>query len=290
MSEESIKQPFVIINGVKIYLFDPIESEAFWFGQEEISRLLVAAWLARSPRDRVMSPVLVGPPGCGKTTLARHVARKFGRPVYIMNCTSDMRPEDLLIMTVLSPTEKFRYQASGLVSAMITGGICILDEANRMNEKSWASLASLLDDRGYIDSITAGVRIHAHAQFRIVATMNEDSSTFNIPDYIESRLKPVFPVSYPTRTEMIKILAHHVPDADDDLKAGIVQYLHEKKEKGCLEDFSTRDAIHIANIAMKLSEKRPEFITTEGFVGSIAPYIVQVEEREKHNPLSTSWI
>lgn len=278
MSEQGNKQPFVLINGVKIYLFDPIESDVVWYGQEEISRLLVAAWLLRSPEDRIMNPVLVGPPGCGKTTLARNVAQKFKRPVYIMNCTSDMRPEDLLIMTVLSPTEKFRYQASSLVSAMITGGICILDEANRMNEKSWASLASLLDDRRYIDSISAGVRIHAHQEFRIVATMNEDSSTFNIPDYIESRLRPVFPVSYPTKDEMIQILSHHVPDADDELKAGIVEYLTEKKKNGNLEDFSTRDAIHIATISMKLAEKRVSHINVENFVGSIAPYCVQIEE------------
>ena len=39
---------------------------------------------------------------------------------------------------------------------MIRGGIAILDEGNRMSEKSWASLAPLLDNRRYVESIVAG--------------------------------------------------------------------------------------------------------------------------------------
>ena len=34
---------------------------------------------------------------------------------------------------------------------MIRGGIAILDEGNRMSEKSWASLAPLLDNRRYVE-------------------------------------------------------------------------------------------------------------------------------------------
>ena len=45
---------------------------------------------------------------------------------------------------------------------MIKGGICVLDEGNRMSEKSWASLAPLLDHRRYVDSIIAGISIDAH--------------------------------------------------------------------------------------------------------------------------------
>jgi len=275
-------QSYVMINGVKIYLFEPIDTGVFWIGQEEISRLLVSAWLKCHPDDRVLTPVLIGPPGCGKTTLARFGADYFKRPVYMMNCTSDIRPEDLLIMTVLSPTEKFRYQASSLVSAMITGGICILDEANRMNEKSWASLAPLLDDRKYVESVTAGIRIRAHPEFRLVATMNDDSSTFNLPEYIISRLKPVLPVSYPDRDELVRILAHHVPHADEPLTRAVVEYLRNHKSAGTIDDYSIRDAIHIAEMAMKMAEKRHESTTDKGFVETIAPYVVKTEERPVH--------
>ena len=57
---------------------------------------------------------------------------------------------------VLAQDGKIAYHASPLVTAMIRGGVAILDEGNRMSEKSWASLAPLLDNRRYIESIVAG--------------------------------------------------------------------------------------------------------------------------------------
>ncbi len=51
-----------------------------------------------------------------------------------------------------------------------------------MSERSWASLAPLLDRRRYVESVVAGVKIHAHRDFRFCATMNDDASTFDIPE------------------------------------------------------------------------------------------------------------
>ena len=52
-----------------------------------------------------------------------------------------------------------------------------------MNEKSWASLAPLLDHRRYVESIVAGITVYAHPDFRCAVTMNEDESTYEIPDW-----------------------------------------------------------------------------------------------------------
>jgi MoxR-like ATPase len=162
----------ITIDDVIIHLRNPDFVDCIWIGQKEVFRLLVAAWLKIHERDRIMSPVLVGPPGCGKTTLGCTVAREFSRPVYIINCTSDMRPEDLLITPVIASHQEILYRGSSLVSAMVNGGVCILDEANRMNEKSWASLASLLDDRRYIEygrhknSRPPGVQVSCHHERR----------------------------------------------------------------------------------------------------------------------------
>ena len=80
---------------------------------------------------------------------------------------------------------------------MIQGGVCILDEGNRMSEKSWASLAPLLDHRRYVESIVAGIKIAAHPDFRFCATMNDDASTFELPEYIHSRISPRFSLIFP---------------------------------------------------------------------------------------------
>ena len=264
-----------IINDVKIILQEPDTPRCFWIGQEEVFRLLSAAWLKSHENDRIMTPVLTGSPGCGKTTLACTVAQKFDRPIYLMNCTSDMRPEDLLITPVLSQDNQILYRASSLVSAMINGGICILDEANRMNEKTWASLAPLLDDRRYIDSVTSCLKVHAHPEFRLVATMNNDLSTFNTPEYIESRLKPVITIEFPAINNIREILSHHMLFVQQNLIMAIIHYLTQLQENGQIPGYSIRDAIQITRFAQKLSD---EPIIS---IDDIARLILNITEKEK---------
>src|SRR6201993_2414079 len=156
----------VEIEGVTLHLAHPDELAVQWVGQDELMRQLLAAWMVVSEHDLPMSPRLLGKPGVGKTTLAYAAAKRLGREVYIMQATVDTRPEDLLITPVIEGEARLRYVASPLVSAMLRGGIVIVDEGNRMSEKSWASLAPLLDTRRYVESIVTGIKIKASAQFR----------------------------------------------------------------------------------------------------------------------------
>ncbi len=123
----------------------------------------------------------------------------------------DTRPEDLLITPVIDREGGIRYVASSLVTAMIRGGVAIVDEGNRMSEKSWASLAPLLDNRRYVESIVAGVKVRAHPDFRFVATMNDDASTYELPEYIHSRLQPQIQLDFPEHDEEKAILAENLP-------------------------------------------------------------------------------
>src|ERR1700761_2382737 len=171
----------VEIEGVTLHLAHPDELPVRWVGQEELMRQLLAAWMVVTEQDVPMNPRLIGKPGVGKTTLAYAAAKRMGRDAFIMQATLDTRPEDLLITPVIEGEGRLRYVASPLVSAMITGGIVILDEGNRMSEKSWASLAPLLDNRRYVESIVAGGKIRAHDNFRPGTTMNRDAANFQLP-------------------------------------------------------------------------------------------------------------
>ncbi len=246
--QESPKQSLEV-QGVRLHLSHPVANRIRWIGQTEILRQLLACWLVVDEKDLPLSPRITGFPGTGKTTLAMAAAGVRQQPLYIYQCTSDTRPEDLLVTPVLSEAGKIVYHASPLVSAMLTGGICVLDEGNRMNEKSWASLAPLLDYRRYTESIVAGITIHADPEFRCCVTMNEDESTFEVPDYILSRLHPTLQLGFPERDEEKAILRYHLPFADEQILGMTVDFLARSHTLNL--DFSPRDGIQIVRYALK---------------------------------------
>ena len=238
-----------VIDGITLNLSKPDTTKPEWIGQGEVLKQVLACWMVVSDKDLPLSPRIIGMPGIGKTTLGMVAALERKQPLYIYQCTSDTRPEDLIVTPVLAESGKISYHASSLVTAMINGGICILDEGNRMNEKSWASLAPLLDHRRYVESIIAGLRIQAHKEFRACITMNHDESTFEIPDYILSRLQPTLTLNMPNADDEMAILKYHLPFAETELLEMTVNFLQRSHQLDL--DFSPRDGLHILQYAMK---------------------------------------
>jgi MoxR-like ATPase len=241
---------WVETEGVTLHLAHPDELSINWVGQRETLGQLLAAWSVIDDADVPMNPRLLGKPGVGKTTLAYAAGQAIGRDVYIFQATMDTRPEDLLVTPVVDRQGSIRYVASSLVTAMIRGGVAILDEGNRMAEKSWASLAPLLDNRRYIESIVAGVKVRAHADFRLVATMNDDASTYELPEYIHSRLQPQIFLDFPDKDEEKRILSENLPFSDDDVLEYVARFL--QAAHGADESFTVRDGVNVARYALKL--------------------------------------
>jgi MoxR-like ATPase len=239
----------VTIDHVEIHLTEPDDLPLEWVGRAELLLQLKAAWMMVDPADVPMNPRLIGKPGVGKTTLAYAAGRSIDRPAYIFQATMDTRPEDLVITPVVGPKGSIQYAASPIVSAMIAGGVAILDEGNRMSEKSWASLAPLLDRRRYVESLVAGVKIRAHGDFRFVATMNEDASTFDLPEYIHSRLMPMIVIDFPEPDEELAILKQNLPFSDDQILKYVVSFLQMAHASD--EPFTVRDGINLARYAIK---------------------------------------
>ena len=239
----------VTIDGVILHLSQPDELPMHWVGQDELVTQIMAAWLVMGAGDFPLNPRLIGKPGVGKTTLAYHAARHLNQPVYFFQATIDTRPEDLIVTPVISDQGKIKYMASSIVTAMIRGGVAIIDEGNRMSEKSWASLAPLMDNRRYVESIVAGIKIKAHPDFRLCTTMNDDASTFDLPEYIHSRLQPQIFIDFPDREEERLILSANLPFADEQILDYVVNFLqvaHEAQER-----YTVRDGINIARYALK---------------------------------------
>jgi MoxR-like ATPase len=251
----------VLIDDVELHLAQPDDVPMVWVGQQELLSQVLASWMVVGDDDLPLCPRLVGKPGVGKTTLAYHAGRMLKKAVYLFQATMDTRPEDLIVTPVIAEGGKIHYMASPIVSAMIKGGIAVIDEGNRMSEKSWASLAPLMDNRRYVESIVAGIKIKAHPDFRLCTTMNDDASTFELPEYIHSRLQPQIFIDFPEREEELLILKTNLPFADEEILEYVVNFLqaaHETEER-----YSVRDGINIARYALKRLVERGERLTLE---------------------------
>lgn len=239
------------ISGVELILAEPAEVDMNWVGNEDPINELKAAWLIVDEKeDLPLNPRILGKPGVGKTTLAYATGKRLGKKVYIFQCTMDTRPEDLLISPVISSNNNIAYVASSLVTAIIKGGVCLLDEGNRMSEKSWASLAALMDKRRYVDSIITGIRIYAHKDFRLCVTMNSDSSTYEIPEYIQSRLQPKIFIDFPGKVDELEILKYNLPFASKEILEYCVNFLQNSHNHD--EPYTVRDGINIVRYYLKV--------------------------------------
>ena len=238
------------IAGVSLQLATPVTLDMKWVGRPELMLQVLAAWLKTADDDYPLSPRLVGKPGVGKTTLAYAAAANLGHEIYFFQATMDTRPEDLIVTPVVAEAGKLKYVASPIVTAMIRGGVIIVDEGNRMSEKSWASLAPLLDQRRYVESLVAGIRIDAHPDFRFCATMNDDASTFDLPEYIHSRLQPQILIDFPEPAEERIILKYNLPYAPEEVLTYVVRFLQAAHGVG--EPYTVRDGINVARYALKL--------------------------------------
>ncbi len=278
------------IDDIELHLANPVTHKSEWIGQEEPLTQLLACWLSVHAGDRPLCPRLVGRPGLGKTTLGLAAAKKRGQTAYILQCTADTRPEDLIITPVLGEKGNIKYQASPLVTAMLTGGVVILDEGNRMSEKSWASLAPLLDDRRSVDSLVAGITIAAHEDFRCVVTMNDDDSTFEIPDYIMSRIQPAIELPFPKAEDELRILHYNLPTAPEELLRICVGFLQQAH--GLDLPYSIRDGLNAIRYSQKLNELKPNtwdslFATAiRQILGDEAMHMEELAEKRKRQGLS----
>lgn len=107
-------------------------------------------------------------------------------------------------------------------------------------------------------SFITGLRIQAHPDFRIVVTMNEDASAFEVPEYIHSRLQPQIYIDFPEADEEMHILKENLPFAPERILKYVVDFL--QRTHAADELYSVRDGINIARYALKMmhaTEKEP---------------------------------
>jgi hypothetical protein len=80
--------------------------------------------------------------------------------------------------------------------------------------------------------------------------MNDDASTFELPEYIHSRLQPQLLIDFPEKDEEFRILKENLPFAEDRVLEYVTEFL--QLAHAADERYSVRDGINIARFATKL--------------------------------------
>jgi hypothetical protein len=94
------------------------------------------------------------------------------------------------------------------------------------------------------------VKVHAHKDFRLCVTMIQDASVYELPGYIQSRLKPRVDMVAPPWTLQERILRLKCPAVDDRLLKDVFALLKARVKNGRHD--STRDMLSLAQYAQKL--------------------------------------
>jgi ABC-type enterochelin transport system ATPase subunit len=86
--------------------------------------------------------------------------------------------------------------------------------------------------------------------------MNDDASTFELPEYIHSRLQPQILIDFPERDEEYQILKENLPFAEERILAYVTEFLQQAHAAD--ERYTVRDGINIGRFAIKLKSLATE--------------------------------
>ncbi|WP_374692609.1 AAA family ATPase [Accumulibacter sp.] len=249
------------------------------------SRDVLAAWITQPGFPR-LCPLLVGDAGVGKNRLVYELARYTQKDLYILLGHEDVTAEDLTCSVRFSddPQRKMDYVLSPLATAMLRGGICFIDEIGKLRPRALAPLASVLDERRYLDSVLLGERIHARPGFACIAATNTiDLVGESLPSFVSSRLRPVIEVGCLSRGEIDEIVVKRFPrlseraSATDRLLSRFWQLWRD--ERGDVPP-APRDTLYLFGLMLNLADSEgvpPDEIVLDAPLAPSQPEVRHLE-------------
>lgn len=164
-------------------------------GKRSLLENIIVAFLARG------HVLLEGPPGLGKTLIARSLAKVSGCTFKRIQCTPDMLPSDIIGSYVyVSQTGSFKFR-----KGPIFANVVLADEINRAPPKSQAAFLEAMQER----QVTVDGTLHLLPDpFFVIATMNplEMTGVYPLPEAQIDRFLFKLVVDYPSEEEELEII------------------------------------------------------------------------------------
>ena len=170
-------------------------------GQDKAKQAIKSALLANR------HIIVVGPPGIGKTTLAKNIAKLLGKktPFIRIQGSPDLTVEDLL--GDIDPIKALKYGPLS-IEAFTKGkifkadkGILFFDELNRCPEKVQNALLQVLEEK---KATIGSYDVDFDIDLIFIGTMNpEDTSTEKLSDVLLDRFDLIY-MCYPENVDIEK--------------------------------------------------------------------------------------
>ena len=240
--------------------------------------------LLRDSIDAGVTPCLVGPPGVGKSLLARKIAEDSGRGFYEVFFDENMTPSRLVgafdpALVVRRGRTVESFEPGPLMRAMVEGGLFVAHELNRATEFCQNSLIAPLEERHY--HLYPFGMIRADENFAFVATQNpvETSGTYRLSRVLVDRIGCWIRMDYPSRETEIEILRVNAPafDLPEGTLNTIYEIVNDTRGNPDLEiPASPRAGIYLTRLIDKYRER---FEDEDSAIRFFAPSVLTKEMR-----------
>ena len=232
-------------------LVDPLTEQVV--GRRREIDLVVAALAA----DRHM--LLEGPPGTGKSTLLRAIARELGIGFEFVEGNAELTPARLDghfdPARVLAEGYDAEVFVDGpLVAALRSGALLYVEELNRVPEETLNVLVSVMSEHEI--TVPRLGTIPAEPGFRLVAAMNpfDAIGTARISSAIYDRVCRLA-VGYQDASDETAITCRHQPDVDPEWAAKTVELVRLPREHPDVRiGSSVRGSIDMCAVASSLGD------------------------------------